>query len=410
MKNVIELRQERHKVYTEAMAILEKARSENRDLTAEERQEYDRRLADIDVMKGDIDRLERSEALAKEMAAKADRETPQVPETRITIASPEYASAYSAALRFGLEGLDADQRSILDTGRKAENRAQSVITGNLGAYTVPGSFLNRLQDAQKLFGGIRQTATVLATSTGDDLTIPSANDTAVTGELVAENTAATAGDLAFGKVTMKAYKYSSKVVLVPFELLQDTAIDIEAYIAKKLGERIGRITNTHFTTGDGVDKPQGIVTGSTEGIIGASGTTVAYAELIDLTHKIDPAYRANGKWMLHDTTIAALQKLVDGNQRPLWQAGLTVGAPDTLLGYPFIINPDMAEMAANAKSILFGDFSTYYIRDVKDIQLFRITDKYIENGQVGFLCWYRGDGRCVDAGTHPIVHFKNAAA
>jgi HK97 family phage major capsid protein len=220
-----------------------------------------------------------------------------------------------------------------------------------------------------------------------------------------------AQDIAFGQVVLKAYKYSSKTVLVPFELLQDSAIDIEAYIAQKLGERIGRITNQHFTTGTGTNQPQGVVPFSTLGKTGANGqtTSVTYDDIVDLEHALEPAYRRRARFMMHDQTLRAIKKLKDSQGRPLWLPGLAVREPDTILGYPYVINQDMPQMAASAKSILFGDFSNYFIRRVMDLTLFRITDKYVETGQVGFLAFMRTDGRGVNAGVSPVVHYANSA-
>lgn len=413
---IIELRQKRAVLFEQARAILDKAEAEKRELTAEERQQYDRIMADVDALKGDIDRLERAEEVAKEMAAKNEtrdiepkREQRDVP----IIATPEYRDAFIGWLRGGMEALASEQRQTLARGRVTpEGRALSAITGTAGGYTVPQGFRAQIVDAMKAFSGMHQArVTVLNTTSGNDLAIPTANDTANVGELVAENTAATAQDLAFGQVILKAYKYSSKTVLVPFELLQDTAVDLEAFIARKLGERIGRITNQHFTTGDGTNKPRGVITDAENGKVGATGqtTSVTYEDLVDLIHAVDPAYRQNAQFMLHDTTLKALKKLKDSTGRPLWLPGLAEREPDTILGYPYVINVDVPQMAASAKSILFGDFANYYIRDVMDVTLFRITDKYIESGQVGFLAWFRTDGRLVDAGMHPIAYYQNSA-
>jgi HK97 family phage major capsid protein len=94
---------------------------------------------------------------------------------------------------------------------------------------------------------------------------------------------------------------------------------------------------------------------------------------------------------------------------PLWQPGLVAGQPDTILGYPFVINQAMAAMAASAKSIIFGDLSKYLIRDVRDVQLIRLDERFAEYHQVGFLAFSRHDGDLLDAGTDPVKHYINAA-
>nr|BDD44896.1 hypothetical protein 3 [bacterium] len=131
--------------------------------------------------------------------------------------------------------------------------------------------------------------------------------------------------------------------------------------------------------------------------------------MFDLKHSVDVAYRENSEWMFNDNTLKAISKLKDADGRPLWQPSLTAGAPDLILGKPFVINTDIADMAANAKSILFGDFSSYFIRDVMDLTIFRLSEKYIESGQIGFIAYSRHDGLLADAGTGPVKHYANSA-
>ena len=113
---------------------------------------------------------------------------------------------------------------------------------------------------------------------------------------------------------------------------------------------------------------------------------------------------------MHDSTLKALKKLVDGDSRPLWTSGVAVREPDTILGHPYTINQDVATMAASAKSILFGDFSKYIIRDVMGITMMRLNDRYADYFQVGFVAFSRHDGDLLDSGTDPIKYYTNAAS
>ncbi len=401
--NTKELRRQRAALIEQARAILNSV-PEGQTMTGEQEAQFDRMMADADRMLKTIEAAEKVESLSQ------DLEQPVRGQARETAerSEPElYRSAIVHWIRGGMEALNPEEREVL-----SQYRAQSAITGSGGGYTVAQDFYRQIVDAMKEFGGVEQAgAFVIPTGTGADMPIPTSNDTANKGAILPENQTATGQDIAFGQVVLKAYKYSSKTVLVPFELLQDSAVDIEAFVARKLGERLGRITNEHFTVGDNTDKPQGVVPFSTLGKTGANGqtTSVTYDDLVDLEHALDPAYRRRARWMLHDQTLKAIKKLKDSQGRPLWQPGLAVREPDTILGYPFVPNQDMPQMAASAKSILFGDFSNYWIRRVTGIELFRITDKYIESGQVGFIAFHRTDGRGVNAGTNPIVHYANSA-
>lgn len=405
-----EMKQKRYGIYQGMKELLDVADKENRSMTAEENEKYGKMEKDMDDLTSDIQKREKLDAQEKEILLREEQKEKRDFENKEKRKDPLESDEYRDAFRQFIvnpKELSNEQRNLL-----VEKRALSAVTGSAGGYTVPQGFYNQIMDAMLFFGGMRQARTTkLNTAAGNDLPIPTANDTGNTGELLAENTEAAKLDLAFSQIIMKAYKYSSKTILVPFELLQDSAFDLESYLGTKLGERIGRITNTHFTTGDNSSKPQGIVTGATLGKTGAAGQTTSLIvdDLLDLQHSVDVAYRQGAQFMMNDSTLKAIKKLKDSEGRLLWTPGLAVKEPDTILGHEYIINNDVAAMAASAKSVLFGDMSKYFIRNVKDIQLFRISDKYIESGQVGFLAFYRGDGRLVDAGTHPIKYYQNAA-
>lgn len=292
----------------------------------------------------------------------------------------------------------------------------SVGTSAQGGYTVPTEVATSVADALKEYGGMRAVSEVFRTTQGNDINFPTSDGTSETGELIGENTTATGADPSFGVVTLKTYKFSSKVVACPFELLQDSSIDMEAFIKARLVTRLGRVTNTYFTTGTGTGQPNGIVTAAAAGKVGTTGQTVTviYDDLVDLVHSVDPAYRNLGrcKFMMNDSSLKVIRKLKDTAGRPIFLPGydgLGGSFPDTLLGYPIQINQDIAVMAANAKSILFGDFTFYKIRDAMDIQMFRFDDSaYIKLGQIGFLAWMRSGGSFADVGGG-VKYYQNSA-
>jgi HK97 family phage major capsid protein len=238
------------------------------------------------------------------------------------------------------------------------------------------------------------------------------DDTAAEGEMVAENIAATADDLSFGSVTLNAYKFSSKIIPISMEALQDTAVDTEAVVLDAIAMRIARGQNRKFTTGSGVAEPQGIVTGAALGKTGASASAITYDELVDTFHSLDPAYRDSGscRWMMHDSTFQVIRKLKDGQQRPLWLPNdeSAMNSPNgAIFNKPIVINQHMATIAAAAKTILFGDFAKYLIRDVMDVLILRFTDSaYASKAQVGFLAWARADGKLIDASNESIRYYR----
>lgn len=295
-------------------------------------------------------------------------------------------------------------------------RAQSVGTDTAGGFTVPEITSPTIESAVKDFSGVRQSnATILPTPTGGDLVMPTSTDTAQTGELLAENTTAALQDITIGAVTLQSFMYTSKTVLVSLQLLQDSPSFGQEFVFRNLGERIGRIQNTHFTTGDASSKPNGIVTASTLGKTGASpGTAIIFDELIDLKHAVDPAYRVNSpQFMFHDLILAAIKKLSIGSSdaRPLWQPSLIVGEPSTIDGDSFVTNADMQSTIAAAKKIaLYGDMRKYIVRDAGGITLLRQDELYSADLQVGFLAFRRSDADLVDGTGGAIKHLITAAS
>lgn len=372
---------------------------------------YDAGMAEIDEIDAQIKRI--SEFNAKAAEAALNHNVIEASERIGKDQKSESARLYAKWLRGGDKGLNAEEWGQI-------RNTMSTTTNSEGGFTVQTEVAASVLDALKQFGGMRAVADVIQTAQGNPMQFPTSDGTSEVGEIVAQNASATAADPVFGTKDLPVYKYSSKIVAVPIELLQDSNVDIEAFVRGRLATRLGRITNTHFTTGTGSSQPNGIVTAATTGVTAANATSqvtaVIYDSLINLQHSVDPAYREQGncRWMFNDTTLREIRKIKDGQSRPIfvpgYETGVPGGAPDRLLGYPIQINQDVASMAASAKSILFGDFSYYKIRDVMEVTLFRFTDSvYASKGQVGFLAWMRSGGNFVDVGG-AVKLFVNAAS
>jgi len=401
-RSIQDLREQRGALAKELNARMESGKA----WTPEDQTVYDANIAQIDAIDAQIGRIS---ALNERVASDALGDQVRDATYRaVHNSGGDYRELYQRWLKGGDNAMNAADWGIRNT--------MSTTTASEGGFTVPTEVATSLLSAMKAFGGMRDVAEVIQTSQGGPINFPTTDGTSVMGELIGENTTATSQDIVFGVKTLSTYKYSSKIVTVPFELLQDSSIDVEAYVRLQLAERLARVTNLHFTTGTGSGQPNGIVTASTAGKTGTTGQTltVTYDDLVDLQHSVDPAYRASGraKFMLNDASIRVIRKIKDTAGRPIFVPGYDVagsGAPDTLLGSPVVINQDVPVMAANAKSILFGDFSFYKIRDVMNVSLFRFTDSaYTKLGQVGFLAWMRSGGQFVDVGG-AVKHYANSA-
>ncbi len=368
---------------------------------------YDTSMAEIDDLDGQIGRInalndrlarEAMDGMLKEAGDKAGLEgkTPT-------------AKVFAKWLRGGDRALTAEDWSQI-------RATMSTTTGSEGGYAVQTDVAKSIADALKDYGGMREAAEVFQTEQGNPMNFPTSDGTSETGELIAENVTATAADPVFGTVGLTVYKYSSKIVACPIELLQDASVDIEAFIRQRLVDRVGRITNTHFTTGTGTGQPRGVVTAASLGKTGTTGQTltVIFDDLVDMIHSVDPAYRLMGRcrFMMNDSSLKVIRKLKDTQGRPIFlpgYEGLAGPMADSILGYPVTINQDVAVMAANAKSILFGDFWHYKVRDVLQASLFRFTDSaYMKLGQVGFLMWARSGGNFTDVGG-AVKYYANSA-
>lgn len=405
MKSIQAIREEKNVVAKRVQDLMAASQQPGTTWTPENQSAYDADMAKIEALNAEIDRTERALNVLKDE------------QLQDQIAAAAHGKPVSASKRLLAKWLKGGDSALTAADWTEIRNTMSTTTGSQGGYTVQSDVASILFAALKDYSGVRSVATVIQTDMGNSMSFPTSDGTSETGELIAQNTTATAADPSFGTAALDVYKFSSKIIAVPFELLQDSNIDIEAFINRRFADRLGRVTNTYFTTGTGSSQPKGVVTASALGKTGASGqtTTVIYEDLIDLVHSVDVAYRALGRcsFMMNDATLAAIRKLKDSAGRPIFipgYDGLGNPMPDTILGYPVVINNDVATMAASAKSILFGDFSFYYIRDVMQAELFRFTDSaYAKLGQVGYLAWMRTGGNLLDVGGC-VKYYINAAS
>lgn len=293
----------------------------------------------------------------------------------------------------------AELRQSLDSWY--ERRALSAITAATGGALVPASFIRQCEINMLAFGGMLQACTIQRTASGELMTIPTADDTSNTGAMIGENTSVGAtADPSFGGVQWTAYKFHSKSVLVPHELLEDAAFDVAGFLAEALPERIARKQNTMFTVGTGANQPKGAVTCAGSGRTATSATAISYDDVIYLEHSIDPAYRPGCEFMAHDNIVLALRLLKDANNRYLWTYGVDAGQPDKLDGKRLTINQDMdSTMASGKKTLLYGRFDKYIVRQAGLARFYRLTERYRDTDQDGFMMFQRADGNLLQAGT-----------
>lgn len=298
-----------------------------------------------------------------------------------------------------------------------EYRAQAEGTGSAGGFLVPVQFVNKITERLKAFGGIAAEAETIDTGNGNPLPWPTNDDTANSGEIVAENAAPAGGaDLVLGQKTLGAYKYTSEGVggvplKVPFELAQDSAFPLEEFVQRKLSERIGRKQASDFAVGTGTGMPLGALTGGTSSVIVASNAVgMTYPNILSAIHAVDVAYREGGEcvWAMHDSVMALVEGLLDSTGRPLLGEStdsISGKQVTTIRGYRVVIDNALpASYGVAAKTLIFGNLRAgYVVRRVKEVTMIVLREMYAVNGQIGYMAWARADGTTQDANAYTVV-------
>ena len=407
---LVDQQREKPALWERAQEIFARAQGENRAMSTAESARYDE-LTGLITEINEREQQERTHAERQRQLLEPRRDARMQPGAG-DAGQPENSGEYRAVtqrwLRQGMMALTPEERQLMQSGWRSagpdEQRALGTVGGTSGGYLVPTVLQAEVIETMKAYAPLNDVVSVQETAQGGDIDWPTNDDTANMGAEVAENTdVGAATDPTFGIVTLRAYLYSSKVFKVPFTLLQDSAVDIEAFVGQMAGIRLGRVFANREAVGDGVNKIQGVTVGGVVGKSFAGAAAVTYNELIQLEHSVDPAYRKPGRarYLFADGTLSALRQLADSQARPLWVpwlgSGVAGAVPPTFNGWDYTISNDMPSMATTNKSIAFGDFKTgYKLRLVSGFSLVRLEERYAEFGQVGFLLFARGDGRVVD--------------
>ena len=401
MANLIELREKQQELVAKAREALDQLDNADEARAAELETQHDAWMSEHDKLE---ERIKREQALEERQSRLADvDDNPKAPPKEARN-EPSYDEVFWQWAKRGREGLSAEEQAMM-----REMRAQSTAATE-GAELIPEGFVPELITSLQAYGPMLDPGVTrqITTASGNALPWPTMNDTSNKGALLGENTADSELDVAFSNKELGAYKYTSRVIRVSEELLQDDAVGIEGVIREAMAERLGRIVNEHLTTGTGSGQPNGIVTASAEGFEAAALGAITFDDMIELFHSVDPAYRSSGQlaWMFNDATLKLLRKIKDSEGNYIWQpADARTGAPSTILDVPFAINQDMADVGASAKSVVFGAMDRYIVRRVREFALKRLVERYAEFYQVGFLGFGRFDGELLDtAAVKHLVH------
>ena len=397
MNKILELREKRAKLWDSTKAFLDSRRNENGLLSAEDTATYEKMEADVVSQGKEIDRLERQAVLDLELSKPTTTAITNKPSQH---QEPEKtgraSSAYKAAFWKAMKSKNAFE----------VHNALQVGTDSEGGYLVPDEFERTLIEALEEENIFRQLATIITTSSGDRK-IPVVA-TKGSASWVDEEGAIPEADDAFGQVSIGAYKLAT-IIKVSEELINDSVFNLEQYIAKEFGRRIGVKEEEAFFIGDGTGKPTGIFNatgGAGVGVTTASASAITIDEIMDLSYSLKSPYRKNAVFVTNDATVKSIRKLKDGNGQYLWQPSVTAGQPDTILNRPLKTSAYVPGIAAAAKTIAFGDFSYYWVADRQGRAFQRLNELYAATGQVGFKATQRVDGKLILAEAVKVLQMK----
>lgn len=429
-----ELKQKLGEMVTASRAIIDRADSEKRKRTAEEDAELAKYDAEMDQIQKDADTLEKVErrerAAAQPInepasrpdirAGKGDDETRQI-ETekefrdrfgamgehiakRIPnnpLASRQYRQAFS-------RWLTAPKGSGVNTLSPEEQRALSQGTNSEGGFTVPQEqFIAELikqMDNESVIRGLARTFQVPQSQSIGAPTLsadPADNDW--TSELLVGSEDST---MAFGKREMRPWPLA-KYIKVSDKLLRASPLGMESIVRARLAYKQAVAHSTAFNTGSGANQPLGLYTASTSGIstgrdVDVSATNAYSADgFISARYTLRSGYWPNARWHMHRNMLAQVRKLksaLDQGGNYLWQPGLTVGAPNTFLDFPYVVDeyaPSTVTGITSQYVAILGDFSNYWIVDALDIRLQRLDELFALTNQVGFVIRSETDGQPV---------------
>lgn len=425
MPTLTELQTQRGELATEARAALNEITSNtDESRTAELEQRHDAIMSNLDKLDAKIKREARMAAIEKEEEERRERLRPRGGDLNADDDAEggqrtteqrqaEYRAAFDAWTRAGCDAaeLSTEHRALLRRGF-VEQRTQLAGSNVAGGYTVPrelaGEIVRTMRDWGPMYDGnvVRE----IVTGSGNEFDVPTNDDTGKSAKDMAENDDIAddnADDMEFGQKRLDAFVDVTSWIKLSFVLMQDSAFDLEAFLADAIGERLGRKANRRLTVGTGNSQANGIVTASTLGKQAAAAAAIAADEMLDLQHSVNAAYRRSPKcaWMFADTSLLVLRKLKDGQGNFLWQLGdIRTDQPDRILGKPYHINDDVPAMATGAKPIIFGDLGRYWVRKVGSPLIGTVRERFWP--KVGLAGLIRYDGELMDDAA--VKHLKMA--
>lgn len=382
MSRLRQLKEKRAALYANICDV--QKQYDGKEMDKEARANFEKLVADCN----DLDKqIATEEALAEIQARSAKEKSEKKISERKEVDEKAESRAFIKSI-FGLE-MTPEERSLV----------KRSIDGTTANVLIPTSISNQIEKALLGRSAFMQAADVMTTVNGGDMIIPTINDTTQRAQIVTMYAQNTREKVHFGSVALKAYTYRTPTIALSYELIQDSIVNLEAYVAELLAERFARGINADITNGTGSEQPQGIVTAAKQ--VAKTGEGILFDDLVALRKAVKSAYHGNASYMMNTVTECDLMLMKDGNDRPLWLPSLRDGAPATILGKPVVINDDMGD-----NQIVYGDLKKYKVRMGKEFTVKVLNELLAEYLSIGLIGYGRADGRLIDAGTNPVAVLK----
>ena len=374
---ILELMQKRNQALTAARNFAESHRTDKGTLSDEDNATYDQMEKEIIDMSREISRMQRLEAMEKELSQPVN--TPLTgrpmgtsdPEVKTGRASDEYRKGMLLALRSNFRQIS----NVLQEGVDAD-----------GGYLVPDEYDHRLIDVLDEENIMRRLGTKITTSGEHKINIAATKPAAA---WIEEGGALTFGDATFGQILLDAHKLHV-AIKVTEELLYDNAFNLENYILTQFGKALANAEEDAFLNGDGTGKPTGLFHATLGGHVEDTLTSIKADDMINLVYALKRPYRKKASFIINDKNLAVIRKLKDNNQAYIWQPSYQAGEPDRILGYPVHTSAYAPENA-----IAFGDYSYYNIGDRGTRSFSELRELFAGNGMIGYVAKERVDGRLI---------------
>lgn len=385
MADLKALLQERAKLVADARAINDAAEAEKRELTGEERAQFDTLITQAEKLGDQIrqeERLREQERQTEQRRAEEDRGSPPTPD--------------EASMRnFIVHG---DRRGLRLAGESRDLEAGSAPDG--GYIVTPQMFVTQLIKFIDDMVFIRGLATTYQLGSAGSLGAPELTADPADADWTTELSTGSADTaMQFGKREMYTHPLAKRIK-ISRDLLRRSALPIEALVQQRLAYKFGITQEKAFMTGNGDRQPLGVFTASSSGISTArdvsednTATQIRADGLISAKYKLKAQYMANAVWIFHRDATKQIAKLKDNEGRYMMQPALTMGMGDMLLGRPMFMSEHAPNtFTANSYVGIFGDFSHYWIADALDMRMQRLEELYAETNQVGFIARQETDG------------------